>query len=192
MSDPAKRLLMYSRIVELRNRAPRPATWDQVARELGISRRHAQETYKVGREQGWTHGREVAADVLDHVIATHGVVLQELWKTYNAAPEGSSVRVRALGEITRSQQARIDALRDAGRLPRTFAAIDLFSAAEQLLNVVQRALSDPRADVPPEVIEDMLREAERYIPRDLLSGGETPADYEIDGEELDDSDGSVG
>lgn len=156
-------------------------SWKDIAARHGVSLRTAQRAVdRARRAQTVPAGpTAVRAATLESVLNFDAVAeLRAVLDAHQAAIKGYAelaaksehdhVRMGALSRGLDAHRARFDLLERIGAVPRLhwWAAL---TQIEAVMALVSRALNDPRADVPPEVIEDMLREVERHMPRQLIS-----------------------
>jgi hypothetical protein len=158
--SPLERYARGKRIAEMRSRVVngnmKPLTWGQIGKEVGMSARGAEEAYATWLE--WEEPLHDPNGVVDETINALTVSMHEALRTYEAAPEGSSVRVQALRTTVHTAITRLQVMRAAGRAPRSLAA----PMVERQMQAVLREFAEllGRHEVGDDVLRDFLLLAE--------------------------------
>lgn len=145
-------------IGEMRSRE-NPVAWKDIAREVGMSQSGAKGAYADFLD--WEEPLHDPMDVVQETIDALTVSMHEALRTYEAAPEGSSIRVQALKVGMEAAITRLNVLRAAGRAPRSLAA----PAVAQQMQIVFREFADllRRHNVGEDALVELLGLAESQI-----------------------------
>lgn len=136
-----------------------PAAWREIAKTVGLSVSQAKEVH--AQYLDWEEPLHDPMEVVQETIDAMTVAMQEAFKTYQAADEGSSVRVQALRVAVDTAVLRLQVMRAAGRAPRSLAG----PSVAQQLQVVFREFAEllRRHEVGEAALRDFLELAESQM-----------------------------
>lgn len=151
---------------------PKPVAWKDIAAEVGMSQQGARDAWVAFLAAEETMLENPLA-VVDETIDTMTVAIHAALATYEAADEGSSVRVQALRTAVDTAVLRLTIMRQAGRAPRSLAAPTVAAQVQLVFREFAELLR--RHKVDDVVIRDFLELAEGQMGRmTAIEGRELP------------------
>jgi hypothetical protein len=174
--SPLERYHRGRRIAAMRSREIngklRPHSWKEIAKDVGLSESQCGLVY--GQFLEWEAPLHDPMEVVQETIDALTVAMHEALRTYEAAPEGTSVRVQALRTGMDAAVTRLQVMRAAGRAPRSLAA----PAVAQQMQVVFREFAEllRRHQVGDDALREFLELAEGQMGRmSAIEGRALPA-----------------